>query len=88
MYFQVKGDEVDQKTKKDVILVSLQGVYPYDVLSVKGIEMMTPFPVPTHNRFPPISRAVILTKEKPNFPVPVNQRQDSRMYIVIAARLL
>lgn len=38
--------------------------------------MMTPFPVPTHNRFPPISRAVIRTNEKPNFPVPVDQCQN------------
>lgn len=39
------------------------------------MEMMTPFPVPTQSRFPPISRAVIRTNEKPNFPVPVNQIQ-------------
>lgn len=38
--------------------------------------MMTPFPVPTHNRFPAISRAVIRTNEKPNFPVPVSQSQN------------
>lgn len=40
------------------------------VLSVRGIEMMTPFPVPTHSRLHETIRAVILTKEKPSLPVP------------------
>lgn len=39
--------------------------------------MITPFPVPTHRRFPPIRRAVIRTKEKPSLPVPVNYKQVS-----------
>lgn len=38
--------------------------------SDKGMEMMTPFPVPTHRRLQDTTRAVILTKEKPSFPVP------------------
>lgn len=40
------------------------------VLSVRGIEMMTPFPVPTHRRLHETIKAVILTNEKPSFPVP------------------
>lgn len=40
------------------------------LLSVRGMEMTTPFPVPTQRRLPAMSRAVILTKEKPSFPVP------------------
>ncbi len=46
--------------------------------SDKGMEMMTPFPVPTHSRLQEIIRAVILTKEKPSFPVPV---KDTRKCI-------
>ncbi|KAG8129118.1 hypothetical protein E2320_016084, partial [Naja naja] len=34
------------------------------------IEMMTPFPVPTHKRLQDTIRAVILTNENPSFPVP------------------
>lgn len=41
------------------------------LLSVSGMEIMTPFPVPTHRRLQDTIRAVILTKEKPSFPVPV-----------------
>lgn len=39
-------------------------------LSVNGIEMTTPLPVPTQSRFPAMSRAVMRTKEKPSLPVP------------------
>ncbi len=46
--------------------------------SDKGMEMMTPFPVPTHSRLQETIRAVILTKEKPSFPVPV---KDTRKCI-------
>lgn len=35
------------------------------------MEMTTPLPVPTQRRLPAMSRAVIRTKEKPSFPVPV-----------------
>lgn len=35
--------------------------------------MITPFPVPTQRRFPPISSAVIRTKEKPSLPVPAGR---------------
>lgn len=38
--------------------------------SVRGMEMMTPFPVPIHRRLHDTMRAVILTNEKPSFPVP------------------
>lgn len=38
--------------------------------SDKGMEMMTPFPVPTHRRLQDTTKAVILTKEKPSLPVP------------------
>lgn len=38
------------------------------------MEIMTPFPVPTHNRLQDTIRAVILTKEKPSFPVPIWQK--------------
>lgn len=41
-----------------------------DSLSVRGMEMMTPFPVPIHRRLHDTMRAVILTKEKPSLPVP------------------
>lgn len=40
--------------------------------SERGMEMMTPFPVPTHSRLQDTMRAVILTKEKPSRPVPEN----------------
>lgn len=43
------------------------------LLSVNGMEIMTPFPVPTHKRLQDTIRAVILTNEKPSFPVPVEQ---------------
>lgn len=45
-------------------------------LPVRGIEMMTPLPVPIHRRLHDTIREVILTKEKPSFPVP--ERQDRR----------
>ena len=45
-------------------------------LSVSGMEMITPFPVPTQRRFPPIRSAVIRTKEKPSLPVPVNHESE------------
>lgn len=32
--------------------------------------MMTPFPVPIHNLLDEINKAVMRTKEKPNFPAP------------------
>lgn len=35
--------------------------------------MMTPFPVPIHRRLHDTMRAVILTNEKPSFPVPDNK---------------
>jgi hypothetical protein len=40
-------------------------------LSESGTEMMTPLPVPIHNRCRLIIIDVMRTKEKPNFPVPV-----------------
>ncbi len=57
-----------------------------DALSDRGMEMTTPFPVPTHRRLQETIRAVILTKEKPSLPVPVTHTasviwtalQDSR----------
>lgn len=51
-----------------------------DSLSVSGMEMMTPFPVPTHRRFPPIRRAVMRTKEKPSLPVPANAQESTRSH--------
>lgn len=39
-------------------------------LSVSGMEMTTPLPVPTQRRLPAMSRAVMRTKEKPSLPVP------------------
>ena len=42
------------------------------------MEMITPFPVPTQRRFPPISSAVIRTKEKPSLPVPVDDQMASQ----------
>lgn len=36
---------------------------------------MTPFPVPTHKRLQDTIRAVILTKEKPSFPVPIQWKE-------------
>lgn len=46
--------------------------------SDRGIEMMTPFPVPTQSRLQDTMRAVILTKEKPSLPVPVKAREEQR----------
>lgn len=40
---------------------------------------MTPFPVPTHKRLQDTISAVILTKEKPSFPVPV--RKEGKHFI-------
>lgn len=50
--------------------------------------MITPFPVPTHRRFPPIRSAVIRTKEKPSLPVPVNynQSQQRSTYLHVRAK--
>lgn len=42
----------------------------YLIPSDSGMEMMTPFPVPTHSRLQDTTRAVILTKENPSLPVP------------------
>ena len=39
-------------------------------LSDNGTEMMTPLPVPIHNRLHDTSNEVIRTKENPNLPVP------------------
>lgn len=44
------------------------------LLSVNGMEMMTPFPVPTHKRLQDTISAVILTNENPSLPVPKNKR--------------
>lgn len=38
--------------------------------------MITPFPVPTHSRLQDTTRAVILTNEKPNLPVPATHTED------------
>lgn len=46
-------------------------------LCVRGMEMMTPFPVPIHRRLHEIIRVVILTKEKPSLPVPVQKQNTS-----------
>ena len=35
--------------------------------------MITPFPVPIQRRLEEINKAVIRTKEKPNFPVPLKE---------------
>lgn len=40
-------------------------------LSDSGTEMMTPLPVPIHNRCKLIIIDVMRTKEKPNLPVPL-----------------
>lgn len=40
------------------------------LLSERGTDMTTPLPVPIHNLLQDINIAVILTKEKPSFPVP------------------
>lgn len=45
-------------------------------LSVSGMEMTTPLPVPTQRRLPAISRAVMRTKEKPSLPVPRGQEGE------------
>lgn len=45
-------------------------------LSVSGMEMTTPLPVPTQRRLPAISRAVMRTKEKPSLPVPGGQGEE------------
>lgn len=47
------------------------------LLSVNGMEMMTPFPVPTHKRLQDTISAVILTNENPSLPVPKNKRRFS-----------
>ena len=39
--------------------------------SESGTEMITPLPVPIHSLLLEISIDVILTNEKPSFPVPV-----------------
>lgn len=46
------------------------------VLSVRGIEMMTPLEVPTQRRLQAIRREVMRTKEKPNLPVPASERRN------------
>lgn len=51
--------------------------------SDNGMEMMTPFPVPTHSRLQETIRAVILTKEKPSFPVPVKDKWKSDYCVFI-----
>ncbi len=52
------------------------GVHPCaNVLSERGTEMMTPFPVPIHSLLTETRRAVIRTNENPSFPVPANERQ-------------
>lgn len=43
-------------------------------LSLNGTEMMTPLLVPIHSRFEDIKRQVMRTKEKPNLPVPLKNR--------------
>lgn len=48
--------------------------FVFYLLSVNGMEMMTPFPVPTHKRLQDTIRAVILTNENPSLPVPKNKR--------------
>ena len=41
-----------------------------DLLSERGTDIMTPFPVPIHNLLTEIIREVMRTNENPNFPVP------------------
>lgn len=38
--------------------------------SVKGTDMITPFPVPIHSLLQDTNSEVIRTNEKPNLPVP------------------
>jgi len=66
------------------ILTYIQYVYvccDVGLPSDNGMEMMTPFPVPTHSRLQETIRAVILTKEKPSFPVPVKDKWKADYYI-------
>lgn len=51
--------------------------------SDSGMEMMTPFPVPTHSRPQDTIRAVILTKEKPSLPVPATHTQNTYLFAVL-----
>lgn len=62
-----------QQMKASLVLSNFRKMSDkHHLLSVKGIEMTTPFPVPTQRRLPAMSRAVIRTNEKPSFPVPVD----------------
>lgn len=49
--------------------------------SVRGMEMMTPFPVPIHRRLHDTMRAVILTNEKPSFPVPEKKAERTQCQV-------
>lgn len=55
-----------------------------DSLSVRGMEMMTPFPVPIHRRLHDTNRAVILTNEKPSFPVPNKKEHvEGQIWVIL-----
>lgn len=47
--------------------------------SVRGMEMMTPLPVPIHKRLHDTMRAVMRTNEKPSLPVPDSEIRTVRV---------
>lgn len=55
--------------------------------------MMTPLPVPIHRRLHDTMRAVILTKEKPSFPVPAEKgikdtfKTKSECFVCVSLRV-
>lgn len=54
----------------------------FDSHSVRGMEIMTPLPVPIHRRLHDTMRAVIRTNEKPSFPVPERKTETVRLYTI------
>ena len=65
-----------------VIFCALVEVFMVADCVHKGTDIITPFPVPIHNRLHDTSRAVMRTNEKPNFPVP-ETFGDSKDYKIV-----
>lgn len=66
--FHARGSE--DESPKDYIDITIIVKKGHNLPSVRGIDIITPLPVPTHRRLLAIIREVMRTKEKPSLPVP------------------
>lgn len=71
--FELLSDYIRVRNTQAFLTGSIPSFYSADIvdlLSDRGTEMITPFPVPIHSLLQEISMAVMRTKENPSLPVP------------------